>query len=71
MSIVAYARVSTSGQSLDVQLDQLKAAGAEEVFQETRSGSTTEGESNLRLPYASFGKVTCFSSPDWTDWRGP
>ncbi|HEY4075703.1 MAG TPA: recombinase family protein [Rhizomicrobium sp.] len=47
MTIVAYARVSTSGQSLDVQLDQLRAAGAEEIFQETRSGSTVEGREQL------------------------
>src|ERR1700731_1843138 len=33
-----YARVSTDGQSLDAQVKQLRAAGAEKVFRETASG---------------------------------
>jgi DNA invertase Pin-like site-specific DNA recombinase len=47
MTIVAYARVSSAGQSLEVQLEQLRAAGAEEVFQEKRSGTSTEGRDQL------------------------
>lgn len=47
MTICCYARVSSTGQSLEVQLEQLRAAGAEEVFQETRSGTTTEGRAQL------------------------
>ena len=35
---VAYARVSTNDQNLDVQLDQLKIAGASKVFKEKLSG---------------------------------
>lgn len=34
MSLVGYARVSTHDQDLTVQIDQLKAAGAEKVFSE-------------------------------------
>ena len=38
--IYGYARVSTDGQSVDAQVRQLRAAGAEKVFRETASGAT-------------------------------
>jgi DNA invertase Pin-like site-specific DNA recombinase len=38
MTILGYARVSTSDQSLDRQTDELTAAGAEVVYAETSSG---------------------------------
>src|SRR5829696_3256745 len=38
--IYGYARVSTDGQTLDAQIAQLKAAGAEKVFQEKVSGAS-------------------------------
>jgi DNA invertase Pin-like site-specific DNA recombinase len=37
--ILGYARVSTDGQSLDAQVKQLRAAGAEKVLRETASGA--------------------------------
>src|SRR5208337_1552415 len=40
--IYGYARVSTDGQSLDAQVKQLRAAGAEKVFKETASGAKTD-----------------------------
>jgi DNA invertase Pin-like site-specific DNA recombinase len=39
--IYGYARVSTDGQSVDAQVKQLRAAGAEKVFRETASGAQT------------------------------
>ena len=45
---VGYARVSSSGQSLDVQEDTLKNSGCEKIFQEKVSGTSTQGRDKLR-----------------------
>jgi DNA invertase Pin-like site-specific DNA recombinase len=37
--IYGYARVSTDGQSVEAQVKQLRAAGAEKIFRETASGA--------------------------------
>lgn len=42
MTIFGYARVSTDGQSVDAQVKALRAVGAEKVFRETASGTTTD-----------------------------
>jgi DNA invertase Pin-like site-specific DNA recombinase len=40
--IYGYARVSTDGQSVDAQVKQLRAAGAEKVFREAASGARAD-----------------------------
>lgn len=42
MKMIGYARVSTSGQTLDAQLEQLGAAGCDPVFRETMNGSRND-----------------------------
>jgi len=53
--IYGYARVSTDGQSVDAQLKQLRAAGAEKVFRETASGARSD-RAQLRRALAELGK---------------
>jgi len=46
--LVGYARVSSVGQSLDVQLAALNDAGCEKVFAEKQSGTGTDKREGLR-----------------------
>ena len=47
MATVGYCRVSSVGQSLDVQMEQLTEAGCDEIFAEKKSGTTTTGREQL------------------------
>jgi DNA invertase Pin-like site-specific DNA recombinase len=48
-TVYGYARVSTDGQSLDAQLAQLAAEGAQKIFLEKASGARSDREQLRRL----------------------
>lgn len=66
MAIIGYARVSSTGQSLEVQLAKLREAGAEEVFAEKRSGATTAERQELEnaLRFVRKGDVLIVTRMD-------
>ena len=59
MSVVGYARVSTTDQDLDLQLAALKAAGCDVIRSEKVSGTSTQGRTELRtiLDFVRKGDV--------------
>jgi DNA invertase Pin-like site-specific DNA recombinase len=59
MSVVGYARVSTTDQNLSIQEKALEAAGATLMFHEQKSGTTTDNRTELRraLNYLRRGDI--------------
>ena len=65
MSRVGYARVSSIGQSLDVQLEKLTVDGCEKVYQEKRSGTTADRrELKAVLDYVRDGDMLVITKLD-------
>jgi hypothetical protein len=63
MTIIGYARVSTTDQDLSIQEAALRAAGCGVIRAEKRSGTTTEGREELRtvLDFLRKGDVLTFT----------
>src|ERR687884_946500 len=65
MPTYGYARVSTDGQTLDAQIAQLKAAGAEKIFCEKVSGARADRPELARLMRAlSAGDIVLVTRLD-------
>ena len=66
MSRVGYARVSSYGQSLDVQLEKLSKDGCERIFSEKMSGRSAEAREELQscLQWVREGDVLVVTKLD-------
>jgi DNA invertase Pin-like site-specific DNA recombinase len=66
MTVIGYARVSTTDQDLSIQETALKAAGCEVIRAEKRSGTTTKGRDELRtvLDFLRKGDVLIVTRVD-------
>jgi DNA invertase Pin-like site-specific DNA recombinase len=66
MAKVGYARVSSLSQSTDIQKEALTKAGCDPVRTEKKSGSTTEGRTELAtiLDFLQSGDVLCVHKLD-------
>jgi DNA invertase Pin-like site-specific DNA recombinase len=56
MTVIGYARVSTTDQNLEIQESALKAAGCEVIRSEKRSGTSTAGREQLSTVLDFLGK---------------
>ncbi len=57
MAKIGYARVSTSDQSMDLQIDSLKASGCDRIFEEKVSGKKSDRPELARcLEYLRSGR---------------
>jgi hypothetical protein len=63
--LLGYARVSTGSQSLEVQVEALKAAGCKRIYAEKRSGADSE-----RTWASSCGRPRCSGRGAGSEPRG-
>jgi DNA invertase Pin-like site-specific DNA recombinase len=66
MAVYGYARISSASQNLAAQVDALRAAGCDVIREETRTGTTTEGRTELRtlIDFSRRGDVICVTRID-------
>ena len=66
MALIGYARVSSIGQSLDVQLEKLNAYGCTEIFSEKKSGINTTAREELKncMKYVRKGDTLVITKLD-------
>lgn len=65
MAVIGYARVSSIGQSLEVQLSKLSEYGCDKIFKEKRSGTTADRpELKSCLNYLREGDVIVITKLD-------
>lgn len=63
--LIGYARVSTYGQTLDAQLEQLRAAGCAKVYREKATGARTDRKELLKmLKHLAAGDVVTVTRID-------
>jgi DNA invertase Pin-like site-specific DNA recombinase len=63
--LIGYARVSTYGQTLDAQLEQLKAAGCSRIYREKVSGARADRKELLKmLKHLAAGKMVVVTRID-------
>lgn len=63
--LIGYARVSTYGQTLDAQLEQLKAAGCAKIFREKATGARADRRELLKmLKHIAAGDVVTVTRID-------
>jgi predicted site-specific integrase-resolvase len=63
--MIGYARVSTDDQNLALQLDALRGAGCEAVFEDVGSGAD-----DSRKGFAAALRVACWLGGKSTGWAG-